>query len=128
MLKYKDLTSEQKKFICNGCGSKGGIVKVPNFIFKASCNHHDFRYWLGYNEEHRLLADEAFYKKMLEDIKSAKWYLKPHYHLWAYAYYKSVRLGGKKAFYSSFKFKNIDDLKAEMMLEALKQDSKNIKD
>jgi|LGOV01.1.fsa_nt_gb hypothetical protein len=35
---YTELSPEQKKEICNGCGAKGGWIKVPNFLFKASCN------------------------------------------------------------------------------------------
>ena len=99
MLRYKDLTDTQKQAICNGCGGKGGFINPPEFLFHASCNHHDFKYWLGCTEDDRKDADEAFYRWMKIDIASAKWYLKPYYHLWAYTYYKAVRLFGKKYFY-----------------------------
>jgi len=98
MLRYKDLTPEQRKQICNGCGTKGGLIKVPNFIFKASCNQHDFYYWRGGSERDRKIADKAFYKAMREDIKSVKWNLKPYYHIWAFGYYRAVRFFGKKYF------------------------------
>ena len=113
-LKYEDLTKGQKYFVANGCGGKGGIIKPPNFIFLASCGHHDFRYWRGGTKSQRQRDDEAFYLWMKEDIKNAKWYLKPHYHIWAYTYYKSVRLGGGKYYHFADKQKNLKDLIAEM--------------
>ena len=114
-LKYKDLTNAQKKFICNGCGGKGGWIKPPDFIFKASCNHHDFKYWLGCTEEDRQKADKDFYEWTREDIKNAKWYVKPYYHIWAFAYFAFVRFGGKKYFHYGDKPKTLDDLTLEMM-------------
>jgi len=115
LLKYKDLTEEQKKFITNGCGGKGGWIKPPNFIFKASCNHHDFLYWRGATEEDFKLANIKFYDKMEEDIKEVKNFLKrTHYKIWAYAYFKSVSLFGRK--YFNFKrIKTLADLKREML-------------
>ena len=47
MLKYSDLTPAQKQHIRNGCGGKGGWINPLDFIFNASCNHHDFLFWLG---------------------------------------------------------------------------------
>ena len=117
MLKYKDLTKEQKKHVCNGCGGKGGIIKPPSFIFQASCNHHDFLYWRGRAEADKIRADDNFYSWMKEDIKLKPWYKKPHYHIWAYAYYKFVWLGGDKYFNYADKPKDIDDLNREMLYE-----------
>jgi len=119
MLRYSDLTNEQKKFICNGCGGKGGWVKPPNFIFKASCNQHDFYYWRGYTEEDKKRCDKKFYELTKEDIDDANvntiksWY----YHTWAYAYYKFVRAFGKKYFYYGTKSKTLDSLINEMNKE-----------
>ena len=56
MLKYRDLTEEQKKFVCNGCGGKSGWINPPEFLFNASCNHHDFLYWRGCTEADVLKA------------------------------------------------------------------------
>ena len=98
VLRYKHLTQTQKNFICNGCGSKSGWIKPPSFIFKASCNHHDFKYYIGGTEEGREKADREFYNAMLKDIKSASWYLKPYYHVWAFSYYLAVREFGAKHF------------------------------
>ena len=99
MLYYKDLTKEQKLNICNGCGSKGGFVKVPNFLFLASCNHHDFLYWIGGSETDRKIADDKFYKYMKKDVKAEKKICKKiYYKSWAYTYYKMVCIFGKKYF------------------------------
>lgn len=76
MLRYRDLTKEQKKAICNGCGGKSGIVNPPGVSVNAPCNHHDFLYWRGCTEEDRESADNEFYELMKLDIESAKWYLK----------------------------------------------------
>lgn len=114
MLKYSDLTLEQKQSICNGCGSKGGIINPPEFLFHASCNHHDFKYWQGCTEEDRLKADKEFYEAMKVDVSNARWFLKPYYHAWAYIYYKAVQLKGKKAFYYGPKKKYLVDLELEV--------------
>jgi len=141
MLKYKDLTPEQKKYICNGCGGKGGIIKPPNFIFK---NHHDFKFWLGHLLEHFYKANKDFYNMMKADISEIefyndgmKWYQKAisiskssakkaYYHAWAYAYYQSVNIGGKKYFYFASQKKTLNDLELEMMMNAIKKDNKEV--
>lgn len=106
-LKYSDLTDEQKEIICNGCGGKSGWLNPPEFLFSASCNQHDFYYWRGGTEDDRLEADNAFYEAMLSDIQNyVVWYKRWSYKLIAYAYYKSVRLFGKKFFqYGTMKTK-----------------------
>ncbi len=115
IMKYKDLTPEQKKFVSNGCGGKGGIVKPPNFIFLASCNHHDFKFWRGHTKKDFNKANRDFYDKMLLDIESQSWYKKPHYHLWAFTYFQSVNVFGKKFFNFADKPKTLADLQMEML-------------
>ena len=110
MLRYKDLTDTQKQAICNGCGGKGGFINPPEFLFHASCNHHDFRYWRGCTEADRKDADDSFYKWMKVDVSESKLYLKPYYHFLAWSYYKAVRLFGKKYFNYSDKPKTLEDL------------------
>lgn len=107
MLNYSDLTTQQKNSIVNGCGKKGGFIKPPNFIFKASCNQHDFYYWRGCTEEDRKKADKSFYEYMKIDIKDRDYsfFKKSWYRLWAYSYYKAVRIFGKKAFYYAEKMR-----------------------
>jgi len=115
-LRYSQLTEEQKEYICNGCGSKGAFVKVPNFMFLASCNHHDFLYYTGASEEDRKLADKSFYKWMREDIKVSgkRWYIKTYYKMWAFTYYKAVRVFGKKHFSYREKPMTLKQLQEEM--------------
>lgn len=108
-LSYSELTDKQKSLVCNGCGGKGGLVKPPNFLFKASCNQHDFYYWRGGTEEDRLKADKAFYEAMLVDVSNAEWYNKVQYKAIAYIYYKAVRRFGAK-YFNLGKMKTIGDL------------------
>lgn len=132
MLKYRYLTHEQKKHICNGCGAKGGWIKPPNFIFLASCNHHDFKFWLGCTIEAFYKANKDFYEMMKIDIANIKFYTddmkwyekaisiskasakKSYYHIWAFAYYQAVNIGGKEYFYFAEVMKTKEDLLKEM--------------
>ena len=99
MLKYEDLTEEDKKKICNGCGGKGSIIKPPHRIFfKASCNHHDYGYYKGGTERDRLTCDTKFYNEMKRDCKCLPFYQKLRYVPWCLIYFKSVRIFGKKYF------------------------------
>lgn len=116
MLRYSNLLETQKKEICNGCGSKGGWIKPPNFIFKASCNQHDFYYWRGCDDTSRELADDSFYKYMRIDISEREYgfFKAGWYHTWAWSYYKAVRIFGKKAFYYAESMRDEDDLETEI--------------
>ena len=116
MLKYSDLTQEQKDFICNGCGGKGSRVPVPNFLFKASCNQHDFYYWRGCTEEDRAFSDEEFYRFMKIDVEEQSDGLAQYLiaHMWAYIYYKAVGTSGKGYFSYNDRMKTIEDLELEM--------------
>jgi len=113
MLRYSDLTQVQKDNICNSCGGKGSLIPVPNFLFKASCNQHDFYYWRGGTESDREAADDAFYKYMKIDIAEgtytfvdALWY-----HTWALVYYLAVRQFGDKYFYYG-EMRTIEDIES----------------
>lgn len=110
ILSYSSLTPFQKKSICNGCGGKGGFVSPPQFLFKASCNQHDFYYWRGGTEDDRKKADDTFYKFMLEDVNDSKWWKRPFYKSMAFLYYKSVRQFGKKFFYYTDTPRTIEDV------------------
>lgn len=97
---YEDLTSEEKKMICNGCGGKGSFIRPPHGVFfKASCNHHDYGYWKGCTEADRFKCDYSFYEAMLQDCNRLPWYLYLRYRPWCWAYYHAVRLFGGKFFY-----------------------------
>ncbi len=117
-IRFRDLTPAQVKCISNGCGGKGSAIPVPQFIFTASCDHHDFNYWLGYREEDRKLADDQFYqamkndyKKMLED-KVVGWFKYNFYKAWAYIYYQAVRLKGKEFFHYGDSERTREDFEA----------------
>ena len=112
MLRYSDLTQTQKDAICNGCGAKSGWIPVPNFLFKASCNHHDFYYWRGGDESDREEADDAFYKYMRVDIEDQNHVIKfrAYYHFWALSYYLAVRYFGKQHFEYRDEMKTIKDI------------------
>ena len=98
MLRYRDLTDWQKKEIVNGCGGKGGWLRPPDFLFKASCNQHDFYYWRGGNSSDKKTADKAFYKFMKKDCDDAKWYNRVLHYKTAWTYYMAVKLFGKSYF------------------------------
>lgn len=89
-VKFKDATDEEIDQYCNGCGSKGAIFKVPDFLFRASCNHHDWNYMLARNSNERLKADDQFLEAMLEDADGSI-----IYKSWAYIYYYAVRAFGR---------------------------------
>ena len=115
--KFKDLTPDEKQEICNGCGPKGGF-KVPDFVFKESCDHHDYNYFLGYKEKHRKKADSQFYEAIKDQINNYQLYCKKTSGFWiyqvdkldclgmriaGYIYYKSVRIGGSGSFHYGIK-------------------------
>ena len=60
---YWELSPEDKKEICNGCGSKDGL-KVPNTFWglniEEACNIHDYMYNNGKTHYDKLFADAMF--------------------------------------------------------------------
>jgi len=112
-LKYSDLTSKEKAIICNGCGGKGSIINPPNFMFTASCNHHDFNYWRGGTEVDRLKADWRFLKAMLRDslyIENLAFFIS--HIVIACLYFIAVRIAGWN-YFNYGKYKTLKDLKKE---------------
>jgi hypothetical protein len=113
-VRFKDLTEDEIAYICNGCGGKGGIFNPPDFLFTASCYHHDFNYWLGGSEEDRKRADTGFLNAMLLDARRVSG-LRMWFHLFlAYLYYYGVRFFGGKFFHYSAEQKTRKDLDEEM--------------
>ncbi|MBU0992386.1 MAG: phospholipase [Proteobacteria bacterium] len=106
--KFRQLTEEEKRHICNGCGAKGGWIKPPQFVFKESCDHHDYNYFLGYKEIHRKKADRQFYAAMCRQVRERLWYRRPALYTAAYVYYRAVRLFGRKYFYYGDKEQELD--------------------
>ena len=103
---YTQLTKEQKKEICNGCGSKEGWLTKIIFggKFVECCNIHDYMYSIGLSQEDKDIADRVFYNNMNRviatiDNKTLKYYYKVKAHI----FYKSVKTFGESAFWSSEK-------------------------
>lgn len=109
-LRYNDLTQIQKNLICNGCGGKGSVFKAPKWLFNASCDRHDFNYWIGCKESDRLKADKQFLAAMKSDVSEMKLLLKPLRYIEAHLFYFFVRKFGKTFFYYEKKERNSYDL------------------
>lgn len=85
---------------CNGCGSKGGWFKVPNFCWAADCKVHDAGYWIGGGKTNRWCADLDFLDAMnsrCDDFSHGR-----EHHLMAWAYFKAVRIFGKTKFHGAW--------------------------
>jgi len=81
----------------NGCGGKGAWIKVPNFMFEASCNKHDIGYGIGGDEAKRFECDGKFLIMMLKDTMSLTgWFRRVYFQSWAFIYFIAVRIFGKK--------------------------------
>ena len=99
-LSFRDLTPEEIALVSNGCGGKGSWVPVPDWLFSASCDHHDFEYWRGGTEQDRAAADWGFYTAMRKDAKQTPWWYPTRLALLrAWAYYKAVRWFAKPYFH-----------------------------
>jgi hypothetical protein len=110
IVRFNDLTQEQVTFITDGCGKKGGILNVPDWIFTASCAQHDFNYWLGGAEEDRKKADWQFYQAMLYDAEQYPWYRRYLYKAIAFMYYRAVRWFAGSFFYYTDDKRTLEDL------------------
>ena len=103
-LKFKGLTQLERNILCNGCGGKGGWFNPPDYCFRASCDHHDFSYWLGGGDAQRKRADEGFLRAMLWDATykpgggQRSWWRRYWLKGAAWRYYWAVRLFGKSHF------------------------------
>lgn len=47
MIHYTDLTHDEIKQLSDGCGVTARKLRVPDFIFTADCDRHDFYYARG---------------------------------------------------------------------------------
>lgn len=64
---FIDLTPVQQLEYGNGCGLDARLLRVPDFIFSASCAHHDFNYERGGTLMDKLQADFDFCAHMWSD-------------------------------------------------------------
>jgi len=70
---YDDLTKEDKKRICNGCGPRSKFDFVPDTIYglniSEACNRHDYMYEKAYpNIEAKKEADRVFLNNIIRII------------------------------------------------------------
>ena len=116
-VKYEDLTPDQKKEICNGCGGKGGWIKPPHrVLFKESCQPHDYNYFVGCSWWDKIKADWKLRRSMRAKVKTTKirdlrnhlyfedkflpdWAIRQIYYRWADAYFAGVLAAGAVYFY-----------------------------
>jgi len=80
-------------------------MPVPEFFCHASCDHHDFNYWLGCTEEDRKKADDQFYTEMQRDATGNPWR-----QMVAWLYYQFVRRFGVAYFHYADKERDAIDL------------------
>lgn len=118
-IRFAQLTPEQFQFLLdeghlNGCGGKGGWLDPPDWIFTASCYHHDFNYWVGGSEEDRLKADWQFYQAMLEDAEELPWWKRWWGKAMAWTYYKAVLWFAKPFFHYADQKRSLEDLEELM--------------
>ena len=116
-VRFNDLTTEQLDILrsnaeLNGCGGKGGWLNPPDWIFTASCDHHDFNYWLGGTELDRSKADWQFYQAMLVDVENTSWWKRPWYKMVAWVYYTAVRKFASSFFSYDDTEKTLEDVLA----------------
>jgi len=99
-VRYSQLTDDEKKIVCNGCGTKLTYKIIPDLFFEADCNQHDFYYKRGGDAFDRMEADVMFYAHMLKSIndKYAHWYQKIFAFSIATVYFIVVRVLGIFAF------------------------------
>ena len=95
---FNQLSYEQQKEYGNGCGLTARWLRVPQFIFVASCRHHDFNYergagyvgyfkgifwplnifeYIGKGIVYKTKADWDFFRHMLRD---AYWSPRPLFY------------------------------------------------
>ena len=101
--KWENLTPEhlqalRDRGILNGCGPENWRGPRPNFFFKASCDQHDYNYYVGGTEEDRRWADWGFYQAMLKDLRRLGFWQRLYGRLKAYLFYRLVRKYGKAHF------------------------------
>ena len=108
---FSALTATQRMAICNGCGAKGGPFDPPDFLFSASCDRHDYSYWIGHTEPDRIRADYGFYLAMVRDANAAGWYGRWFFRIMAWVYYRAVRRWGAPYFHYADRPRTAEDLR-----------------
>ena len=103
---YWELSPEEKKEICNGCGAKDG-VKVPDTFWglniEEACNIHDYMYNIGKTHYDKLFADAMFRLNLTVIIDAKETFkdklLSVFRHYRAGTYYIAVAKYGNSSFW-----------------------------
>ena len=140
---YWELSPEEKKEICNGCGAKNGL-KVPDTFWglniEEACNIHDYMYNIGKTHYDKLFADAMFRLNLTviidakETFKDKLFSVLRHYR--AGTYYIAVAKYGNYSFWKdkerlspedpmafritfTGEFRNLEDLQNEFTKEII---------
>lgn len=113
---YWELSPEEKKEICNGCGAKNGL-KVPDTFWglniEEACNIHDYMYSTGKTAYDKLFADAMFRLNLTviidakETFKDKLFSILRHYR--AGTYYIAVAKYGNDSFWKDKERLSPDD-------------------
>lgn len=82
-VQWRHLSQEEQQAYGNGCGLSARWLNVPDFIFRARCQQHDFYYERGCGATglmqnivngiyYKLLADWQFFYQMFNDARVSK--------------------------------------------------------
>jgi len=101
---YKELTTEQKFKICNGCGAQSAFMDfVPDSMYgldiSEACNIHDFDYHAGITQKDKDMADMRFLTNLILLINRGNAFLKFLRRRRALKYYEAVVTFGDNAFW-----------------------------
>lgn len=103
---YWSATPEERKTICNGCGTAGWKGKlVPDTMWgldiSKACNIHDWMYHYGKTEAERCEADRVFLNNLIRIINTEGGWLASLRRYRATTYYNSVHNYGGPAFWDN---------------------------
>lgn len=140
---YWELSPEEKKEICNGCGAKDGL-KVPDTFWglnmEEACNIHDYMYSIGKTHYDKLFADAMFRLNLTVMIDAKETFkdklLSVLRHYRAGTYYIAVAKYGNSSFWKdkerlspedpmafritfTGEFRNLEDLQNEFTKEII---------
>lgn len=102
---YDSLTINEKKRICNGCGSLWGGILIPDTIYglniSEACNIHDYMYKEGTSKAYKKIADDWFKKNLYRiiDYYSANKFMRWLRKRRANKYYWAVTRFGNRAYF-----------------------------
>jgi hypothetical protein len=113
---YWNLTDEQKKEICNGCGGRNSVLTkfLPQGTFKECCNIHDYMYFIGRTEEDKKLADRVFYLNLNRVVKHKKGFQKFVKKIIAKTYFTAVKKYGDYYFWKGKVPKGLNEREVEV--------------